>query len=101
MLAAFDRLEEERLALAANFAISRKGCFEVGQEPARDRHEVALHRQFGELFRGGRIHTLAPAVNVTRRFELRLRYRGFAVAHCAEETRLVIFEARSADLLDL
>ena len=43
---ALDRLEEERLALAANFFIRGERRFKVREQAARDRNQVALFRQF-------------------------------------------------------
>ena len=45
MLAAFDRFKKKRFALAANFPIGRQGRFQVGQQTARDRNQVALRRE--------------------------------------------------------
>src|SRR5256886_12016371 len=56
MFAALDRFEEERLRLAANFAIGRKGCFNVGDQPACDRDEVALCGQLQEFRKSGGVH---------------------------------------------
>ena len=46
MFAAFHRLEQERFALAANFVIGGERGFEIGEQPARHRDDVAL---LGEL----------------------------------------------------
>ena len=46
VLAALDRFEQERFALAANFAIGGERRFQIGQKPARDRDQVALAGQF-------------------------------------------------------
>ena len=45
MLAALDRFEKKRFALAANFPIGRQGRFQVSQQTARDRNQVALRRE--------------------------------------------------------
>src|SRR5437867_4249332 len=45
MLAAFDRFKKKRFALAANFPIGRQGRFQVSQQTARDRNQVALRRE--------------------------------------------------------
>ena len=49
MLAALDRLEQERLAPAPDFAISRQRRFLIGQQPARDRNQVSLFGQAAKL----------------------------------------------------
>ena len=59
MFAAFDRLEQKRFALSANFAISGKGRLEIGQQTARDRDEVPLRRQFQKLVPRRKIHSRA------------------------------------------
>ena len=56
MLAAFDRLEQERFARPADFAIGRERRFKVGQQSAGDRDEIALGRQFQEFVKVGRVH---------------------------------------------
>jgi hypothetical protein len=49
MLAAFDGFKKERFALAADFSVGRKRCFNVGQQAARDGNHVALRGQFQEF----------------------------------------------------
>ena len=38
VFSAFDGFKQERLPLPADFLVSRKRCFEVGQNPAGDRN---------------------------------------------------------------
>ena len=59
MLAAFDRFEEKRFALPANFAIGRQRRFEIGQQPARDRDQGCLRApSLLEFFkRRGELHS--------------------------------------------
>jgi len=45
MFAAFDRFEEERLALAADFAVGRERRFQIGENAARDGNEISLRRK--------------------------------------------------------
>ena len=66
VLAAFHRFEEERLALAANLAIGRERRFQIRQNAARDRDQVALAGQFQE-FRLRRIIHGAPFLPHRRR----------------------------------
>ena len=46
VFAAFDGFEQEGLALPANLAIGGERRFQIGQNPARDRDQVALPGQF-------------------------------------------------------
>ena len=49
VLAALDRFAEEGLALAANLAVGRERRFQIGQDAARDRNQVALAGQLQEF----------------------------------------------------
>jgi hypothetical protein len=56
MFAALDRLEQERLARPAYFAIGRERGLDISQQLAGNRDEVALGSQFEELFECGGVH---------------------------------------------
>jgi hypothetical protein len=56
VFAAFDRFAEEGLALTANFAVGRERRFQIGQNAARDRNQVALAGQFQEFILSWVIH---------------------------------------------
>ena len=62
MFAAFDRFEQERFALAADFAISRERRFDIGEQPARDRNQIALRRRASEIPRGWERYMLMSAL---------------------------------------
>jgi len=49
MLAPFDRLEQKRFALAANFTVGGERRFNVSQQAARDGDHVALRGQFQRI----------------------------------------------------
>ena len=56
VFAAFDRFEEERFALPADFPVGREGRFKISQEPAGNGDEVPLGGQLLKFFQGGRKH---------------------------------------------
>ncbi len=56
MFRPFDRLEEERLALSANFAIGGERRFDIGQQPPGHGDQVSLRGQLHELVQIGRVH---------------------------------------------
>ena len=69
MFAAFDRFKQERLARPANLAVRGQRRFDISQQPARNGNEISLRSQLGELFEGGRVHSLEipfPGANEIR-----------------------------------
>ena len=65
VFAAFDGFEKKRLALPANLAIGGEGRFQIRQNPARDRDEVALPGQFQKFRLRWIIHSLPTALRIT------------------------------------
>ena len=58
MFAAFDGFEQERFARAPDFAVGREGCFDIGEEPARDGNEISVRGEFQKLFESGGVHEI-------------------------------------------
>jgi flagellar basal body rod protein FlgB len=56
VLAAFHGLKQERLALSADFALSRERRLKIRQDAARDGNQVPLRRELQKFIKRRRIH---------------------------------------------
>ena len=52
MFTAFDGLKKEGFTLTANFQVSGNGGFHIGEQLARNRHQVSLASEGGEFILG-------------------------------------------------
>ena len=58
VLAAFHGLEQERLALAADFAVGRERRLKIREDAARDGNQVSLRRELQKFFQRWCVHII-------------------------------------------